>query len=417
VREDDAVSYDFAVYAARTPDEEVLRRLVTDDPSLSVVDALPGRLGVDRSGSRGTSFAFEVRGPFEVAPAEIPVAATATALGISTLYPVVVPAASSGNVRVAAAFCRRLADATDGVVLDPQLATSAAVAWPPASRRASDPPPEGVVDVVRLDWLLRAAAAPEDLAERYLRLCAQLLPEALPVGFGPTASTGPAGPFPSRLDRDGEDAFTKAWRTGLGEVTWSQALPCLGGSVDAGGPVRRLSMTVLRGPLHDPRWRAALLALLPALAEESGAFYASAQVLRGFGWDAQGLSEGAHSEVEVPLAPDGGWLGLPPEPVWATWFGYPYAELVADTLSSDGATVEAGGGLLHLVSEEPVDREQIAAFRAPIGWLARTTELLRLYPATWLPRELSATRGPRWAPRLRPARVHPPGLDLTEPGA
>lgn len=408
------MSYDFAVYAARTPDEEVLRRLVTDDPSLSVVSALPGRLSVDRAGSRGTTFAFEVRGPFDVSPDEVPVAATAAALGISALYPVVVPAASSGNVRVASAFCRRLADATEGVVLDPQLATPAAVTWPPATRRVGAPPPDGPVDVVRVEWLLRAASAPEDLAERYLRLCAQLLPEALPVGFGPTSTTGPAGPFPSRLDSDGEDAFAKAWRTGLGEVTWSQSLPCLGGSVDAGGPVRRLSMTVLRGPLHDPRWRAALLALLPALAEQAGAFYASAQVLRGFDWDVRGLTEGPQAETEVPLAPDGGWLGLPPEPVWATWFAYPYADLVADALGADGTT-EAGGGLLHLMAEEPVDRDQIAAFRAPLGWLARTTERLRLYPATWLPRELSATRGPRWAPELRPARVRPPGLDLETP--
>jgi hypothetical protein len=413
------VSYDFAVWTASWPDAEALAALVTADPVLSLAEADEadeGRLAVLRRTARGDVPAFDVSGPVAVEPGDVPVDVTARALGLRARVDVVVPAASSGGVRAAAQVCRRLADATGGVVVD---RTRGQLTWPPEARRGYEPPDAETVDVVQVDWLLRASDVPADLPARWLDLALRLLPEARPVGFGPTGPTGHPGPFTGRLDRDGEEAFRRAWDAGTPRLGWSGTLPVLEGSVTAGGPVRTLTLTVLRDALHDPRWRDALLALLVAVAEAAGAFYGQAQVLRGWRWDARGAAPGDDGERADVLAPGGEWLGLPPEPVWCVWFGRPYDRLVQDALPA-GETRPTGTGLLHVTPADPVDRREIAAASPPLTWWDRLALRLGLTRRTWLPAELSAVRGTGWSASersgpLRAARVRPPGLALQDP--
>ena len=409
------MSYDFAVWTAAWPGAADLAALVTADPALSLADAdvHEGHLAVHRRTARGDVPAFEVSGPVAVEPADVPVEVTALAVGLRARVDVGVPAASSGGVRAAGDLCRRLATATGGVVVD---RTSGQVTWPPEPRRGYEPPDTETVDVVQVDWLLRAADVPADLPARWLDLALRLLPEARPEGFGPTGPTGHPGPFTGRLDRDGEDGFRRAWDAGPALLGWAARLPVLEGSVTSGRPVRTLTLTVLRDALYDPRWRDALLALLVAVAETAGAFYAQAQVLRGWRRDARGAAPGDDGERADVLAPGGEWLGLPPEPVWCAWFGRPYDRLVAAALPA-GETRPTGTGLLHLTAADPVDRAELAAGSPPLTRWQRLALRLGLTRRTWLPGELSAVRAAGWAApersgSLRPARVRPPGLAL-----
>jgi hypothetical protein len=70
-----------------------------------------------------------------------------------------------------------------------------------------------------------------------------------------------------------------------------------------------------------------------------------------------------------------GWRGLPPVPMWLSWFGEPYRALVAEHLLGVG---DGGRGLFVGLSDEPLPPAQWATGRchrnSPTGIGRRTRE-------------------------------------------
>jgi hypothetical protein len=98
------------------------------------------------------------------------------------------------------------------------------------------------------------------------------------------------------------------------------------------GPVWSVDLSVHREALVDMERRSALRRLFVEAARDLGAFFACAEVERGWQWNGRSLS--ADDETEswpAPTAADG-WLGLPVYPQWWTWYGSPYRELVIGDL-------------------------------------------------------------------------------------
>jgi hypothetical protein len=149
------------------------------------------------------------------------------------------------------------------------------------------------------------------------------------------------------------------------------------------GPVQSHTLHV------DRAATAGLRELFVGVAEATGCFFASAEVLRGHTWTGRALYGGAAAEHGHYLAGRGDWVGLPPRPVAWTWYGPRYAKLVERHLPGAEPTRT---GLLHRWADPPPDRDQIAS---PTPWLPHDLlvtvtagPLTRLDPATRMARGL-----------------------------
>jgi hypothetical protein len=182
------------------------------------------------------------------------------------------------------------------------------------------------VDVLRLQWYVDSRHEPADVPQRWLALCREHLPQALPRRFG-------AGePLRGRLDRDGDTGFVRAYAEADSLLFMAGDLPCLGGSL--GTPRREVRIGPMTSHGLDVRLDAATAdvgvhALFVAAAEAFGTVFASASVRRDLLWTGRTLVVDRPDPDEQPyLAPLGEWLGLPPRPPLWAWFGPGYRRLV-----------------------------------------------------------------------------------------
>ena len=173
-----------------------------------------------------------------------------------------------------------------------------------------------------------------------------------------------------------------------------------------------------RRPLEDERWRLSLERMFVEIAQAIDAIYASAEILRGIEWSGRALWYGAHAEHATYLAGRGVWQGLPPYPVWLSWFGREYAPPIRHHLTGE-ATLD-GGGFLHRQSTRPADRDALTASTTPPatnspdehrGWFGLRRRRAAVAGAQpWLPLEYLAVpvdRGPRAVTPPHPAPVVP----------
>lgn len=100
-------------------------------------------------------------------------------------------------------------------------------------------------------------------------------------------------------------------------------------------------------------------------AVASGAFFASAEIQRGMDWSGQGLGYGPETERTIYLAPGGRWCGLPPHPVWWSWYFPVYQSLVQPYLTKGSVRVD-DTGLFHEWQTQPANRDE-----SPLGSLTR----------------------------------------------
>jgi hypothetical protein len=116
----------------------------------------------------------------------------------------------------------------------------------------------------------------------------------------------------------------------------------------------------------DSRWREAVVDVFMHAAEAFRAFFAAAQVETGwtvtrnnrlFG-TAASLQEGEHI-LRGRL-----WQGLPPVPLWLTWYGDGYRDLVRDALRRT-EVVERDKGILVRLSEQPLPRTELPGLELP----------------------------------------------------
>ncbi|MGI8331339.1 hypothetical protein ACRYCC_15350 [Actinomadura scrupuli] len=411
------LSYDLQVFSRRSLSLDELRQLVAA-AGLAVEDSesTSGALTVLR-GAKGR-YSFTLGMPAAVETEDVPEEVTAVLLAPTCLYELLVEGSSAAETPHAVRFARRLAEASGGVVLDQQTGRT----WHRGKLRTSSPVERGSIDVVQLRWYTRLGDTEGAAARAWLDLARRHLPEALPRRFGSVE------PLAMKLDIDGPEAFVKAVTAEDWSLHFKGSAPCIDGNLagSAGAlSVRSHSLSVHRGPLSDPGWRDALQRLFIDFAATTGVFFASAEVQRGLEWSGRSVWYGGKAERTTYLAARGRWGGLPPYPVWWTWFGPAYAPLVAEHLPPDQVE-HLKGGLFHSRGREPLDRDQlVAALASPTGESgARRGLLARLsrrdapssddIARTWLPGDLQAsvdTSDPNlYNPPLEPARTVPPEL-------
>jgi hypothetical protein len=298
---------------------------------------------------RGDGFVLTVDGPHRAQVDDFHDELAAACLAPRWMLGVSVPySAPKQHFALARALARHLAEVNDGAAFDPQ---DEKLLWPRgrprrvAPRRAEEPTTR-----VRLEWFLapdRWAAAPAILLSLLARHC----PEALPTRYGQFE------PLQHRFDGDAPDDFVRFLLDNeAGDAFWFASRPSFGGSSFAphadkyapadDDPLRIAHLEVsFDGNVlaADERWTAALVDLFIAGAKELGAFFAAGQVETGWMvstnnrlWAvASAMPEGEHF-LRGRL-----WQGLPPIPIWLSWYGGPYRELVAQSLRHAADAVPA----------------------------------------------------------------------------
>lgn len=378
------MSYDIEIYAANQLSAAELQSLIAE-AGLAVDgdETAATSLVVVRGAKRVYTFTLEL--PVRIEPEDVPEEITASALAPSQLYQLMVEGSSARAVPHAIAFARRLATAAAGVVLDQQTG----MVWSRGKLREPPRVEAGEVSTVEIHWYSRAdddaavAAAWVELARRHL-------PEALPRRYGTFE------PLQHKLEVGVGDAFADFVGTADGTVFFLGSKPVTNGSIGVNpayfGPTRSHSLTLFAEPLHDRRWRDAVMRLFLDFAERIDAVFAVAEVVRRVAWSGRSLGYSGTTERSAYLAPLGQWLGLPPYPVWWAWFGPAYAPI--GRYLPPNSLAMRGNSLFHRRADLPTDRDG-------------------LLPESWLPAELLAVEDrhePYVVAPLKPAKVIPPEL-------
>ena len=299
---------------------------------------------------RNSGHLFSVDGPFAAEADDLHEEAAAACLAPGWMLTLSVPASAPKlAITRAKALARAIASALDGSAVD--LQTDARI-WPRGTpKRVAARRREERVDVVQLAWFLsidRWPAAPATL----VRMLRTFAPEALPRRYGRFE------PPEHRFDPAAPDEFIAYARTEEGEdAFWLSSRPSFGGSWSMSDPhqgqarIVRIAVEFDGSVLaDDPRWREAVVQLFTTAAVELGAFFGAAQV--DAGWIASANNRlwstaGARHTAEYILRRRE-WRGLPPLPMWLSWFGPPYRDLVAPALGAraethvDGITLRLG---------------------------------------------------------------------------
>ncbi|MFN8629636.1 MAG: hypothetical protein U0838_04740 [Chloroflexota bacterium] len=256
---------------------------------------------------------------------------------------------------------------------------------------------QGRIEIRRLtlEWHV-AGAVPSDLAARYLEAAAAVDPRALPRRF--------AGGEPERgvaaTGASGRAAFEAAWLEQR-LLNWTTSAPFLGGHfapaldhVEPVGAKRRSIVQVDADATALEAQPAAcdlIVRLFAAVADATAAFFGAGYVERRHVVDRQRKLWATPQSETIPWIHGPWWDGLPLTPTWLSWFGRPYAPLVADSL--EGRAQRIGGGLLVRNGPLPMDVDQAA----PV--------------APRLPAELVEVREPILAEHLSPGLTEPIVLD------
>jgi hypothetical protein len=225
---------------------------------------------------------------------------------------------------------------------------------------------------VRLEWLTvaeRWERAPSALMEAIGRQ----LPEALPLNYGHYEPYEHAfepvsfARFILAEDREYDSGFWKArWPSFGGH--WFYEPECGIGTLQLSFDLRGLDVERVAG-------------LFMAAAADLDAFFAAAQVDPGYqvveGAPAMTrLSTGTETFVTSIL----GWRGLPPVPMWLSWFGEPYRALVAEHLL--GAN-DDGRGLFVRMSDEPRPAAELGDWPLPPQLTYRYRQKYTRTPDGW----------------------------------
>jgi hypothetical protein len=395
------MSYDLNVYAKQRLDLDTLFALIRKVPGFDV-EQTDGRyftIEVVRGTRAIPTFALDA--PVDVEAENIPTDVVSQAIGLAVLYEIHASVSDGSALAGVVRFAKSLALAAGGVMYDPQTEA----VWPRSTnRRAQRVTGSDRIDMVELTWY--TAHNGDHLARRFLTEARRHLPEALPRRFGTYE------PLQGRLERDGDDAFIEE-AAGAHSVYSKGKYPVIhggiAGSTALGAPLSRLHLSIPRPVLGLPDWRAAIEAFFMAIACDALTVFAYGEVVRNVGWSGQSnwydqKVEKSHSLVLTRR----GWMGLHPYPVWMTYFGHDYADLVRDQLGED-AIEQPFGGVLKKWSPDPMDRDALAMKIA--AQRANGSD-----SGPWLPEKLLGRLPPPdggWGQLLDYAQTIPPTLRNT----
>jgi len=294
------VSYDLQVYAPRGMSAAELRALVFD-AGLGVDADEPGEsLTVVRGAQRGYSFTLGLPVPVQVE--DVPEHVTAVLLDAAYIYELLVEGSSSTETPHAVKFGRRLAEVTQGALLDQQTDQ----VWTRGKLRTPPHAEAGAVSVVEVHWYVRSDFDAANAATTWTRLARRHLPEALPRRYGTYE------PLSHKLDNGGDEAFIEFVHDADGMVFFKGSQPVESGHIDAGvqrGNAGAHTLTLLSTSLDDSRWRAALRGLFLDVAEAVDAIAATAELVRGVRWSGRGLGYDGSTERTAYLAWKSTWQG------------------------------------------------------------------------------------------------------------
>jgi hypothetical protein len=309
--------------------------------------------------------------------------------------PYSVPKAHQARARSLATY---IAKNTAGAAFDPQ---EDRLLWPRGKqKRVPSRSAEEETAVVRLDWFVprsRWASA----AEKLVPVLARHAPEALPTRYGQWE------PPQGRFDHSHPAPFVEfVVNNEDGDGFWYASRPSFGGSFIAPHAdkyakaeedrfrVGRIEVSFDgRVAEADTRWREAIVNLFIHGAETFGAFFAAAQVEPGWTVTRNNRLYATASSVQESEHILRGqlWQGLPPVPVWLSWYGDPYRDLVRDALDQDAEApppkrmplfrrltrrrqdetsvraevVEREGGIVVRLAQEPLARPELPRFELP----------------------------------------------------
>lgn len=384
------VSYDVAIYTRQTMGSADLSALIHAVAGLDVDAAVERSLSVARGARR--RYSFTVDGPYRLEAEDVPPEVVTAVLDARWLWSVMVEGSEATEIPHAVRFARRLAKALDGAVYDQQTDE----VWSRSrSRSVQKPTRDQRVSKVRFDWLCQRKSVTPDVGRLYLDVVSRVLPEALPRRFGEYE------PFQGKYAESGAEGFCQAWRNATGLLFFSGSGPVVGGTLSAGpsesnrGNFWTMSLTLHADPLRQEAWRHGLRSTFVELADGLPAFYASAQVTRGHIWS--GRSSWSDNQTEwamTPLRHRVGWTGLPPIPMWWTWFGAPYAEkamrlpAARSTMTRSGVLFETSEQPLPRDALEPLDAWLPPAFFAKLAPNPRSAIPAPLQRAEWVPDQL-----------------------------
>jgi hypothetical protein len=335
-----------------------------------------------------------VDGPFEAEVDDL-----AESLAAAVLAPRWLVRVSAGSAEAARKVGRKIAKLHGGAAYDPQ---EDVVYFPRGKPKRAPAQKPAKTSLVRLEWYVGDERWP-DAPAALVRLLQSRCPEALPTRYGLWE------PPPYEFDEEDPNAFAAFLLDNPdGDAFWLASRPSFGGSafgpqedVDPEDEPLKIAYVGVNFDGNvlddDPRWRAAVIDLFVAGAREMGAFYAGAQALPG--WVATRNNRlWATSETLLrgeDLLRGQLWQGLPPVPLWLSWYGGAYRDLVAEHLTPERlqAAAEAepehtaglkrllrrqpdeppevphaeerDGGLLVRMAETPAPRERLAAVPLP----------------------------------------------------
>ena len=376
------MSYDLQVFAPSRLTSGELRALLASIKFETDDGEHTDSITVVRGAKRQYSFTLGL--PVAVEAEDVPEVITAVVLGPDYVYELLVEGSSPVEAEHAVRFGRRLAEATQGALLDQQTGQI----WTRGNSRTPPPVVAGTVSVLQMVWYVRAEFDAAATAADWTRLAGKHLPEALPRRYGTYE------PLSKRLDDGGVAAFVEFVGNADGTVFYKGSRPVQEGHLAAGprrGNATGHKLTLLLPGIADPRWWSALRSLFVNFSVATEAIAATAEVIRGVRWSGRTIGYDANTERAAYLAWKSTWQGLSPYPVWWSWFGGEYADAIADYLPRDQVET-VGAGLFHWRSEAPADRDVLAASLVPsTGRSRRLFKRSAGSEAPWLPGQFLAT--------------------------
>ena len=336
------MSYDLTIATSEEPSRQQIEAWAAEKGLVVNMEDGASSLIIEKSTGRGDRFVCNVDGPHSAEPDDFADEVAAACLAPRWMMQVSVPYSSAKvNFSHARSLARFLAEQNQGAAYDPQ---EDALIWPRGSgKRVPARTESEVTSSISLEWFLppsRWDSAPERMLRAVRRLC----PEALPTRYGQWE------PLQHRFDPKRPDEFVRfVLETEDGDAFWFASRPSFGGSCFAPHAekyaqpdeepqrIAHLELDFDGGVIaSDARWCDAVVDLFVTVAAETGAFFAAAQVEPG--WIVS-----RNNRLSADAGTDSGehflrrrlWQGLPPVPVWLSWFGEPYRPLVADLLTQD----------------------------------------------------------------------------------
>jgi hypothetical protein len=334
------VSYDLTIATHDWPGTEILDDWAREN-RLEVVTATDGKsFAFQQTGRGDAGYAFEVWGPDPAEPEDFVEELAEACLAPRWMLQVSVPySVPKVNFARARSLARHIAASTNGAAFDGQ---EDRLLWPRGKqKRTPSRAGEQKTSMLEIDWFVapsRWRAAVEALIPLITRRCS----EALPTRYGNYE------PPPHRFDRAEPEPFVRyIAESEDGDGFWYASRPSFGGSFlaphadkyasgeDDQYRVGRLELSFDANLIAaDQRWREALVELFVRGAEVFGAFFAAAQVEPGWIVSrnnrpfvlAASVGEGEHF-LRGYL-----WQGLPPVPLWLSWYGDPYRALVNEAV-------------------------------------------------------------------------------------